>query len=133
MSEYMVCKSDMRDLGVVLDTLEEMGCPRDAVEVHEKAVALNGYPHHATRSAHVIVRAGQHNRYDIGFEKTENGYEAYVNDMDQRRPFPQDILNGRMKRLYTKNMTVRTAKRQGWRVASCEEEGGKIKLRVLPR
>ena len=149
----MVCDTDMRDFDILSETLAELGVPKDAIEVHSQPVPLNGYPGDRTKSAHVVIRAGTaagapvspnalsdspwsspRTGYDIGFEKQSDGtYRAYVNDMDRHRGLARDIVDGRMKRLYAKNMTIRTVARQGWRVQSCEEDGGKIKLKVLPR
>jgi hypothetical protein len=131
MSEYMVCGTEMKELDMVLETLKEMGW--NNVEVFDNAVELNGYPRHGTKLASVVIRGGKENNYDIGFNKDASGsFEAYVNDMDRSRPLPRDVLNGRMNKLYSKNVIVRNAKRQGLRV-TCEEHGGQIKIRASRR
>jgi hypothetical protein len=126
----------MRDWEVIKETLAELGCPKDAIREHDSPVELKGYPGDRAQHASIVIRGGTigaGNRYDIGFEKEADGsYRAYVNDMD-RGGISGDIRRGRLKRLYSKNVTVRTVKRQGWRIASCEEEGGQIKLKVLQR
>ena len=137
MSEYMVCETEMSDMEVIMETLAELGFPAGKVVVHDRAVALEGYGgDQRAQKAHVVIKRAHVGSAsnDIGFEKQANGsYKAWVSAYDQRRGLGREIMSGRMKRLYTKNATMRVAKRQGWKVQSCEEEDGKIRMRVIPR
>jgi hypothetical protein len=138
MSEYLVCETDMNNIEVILETLGELGFSGDKVSVYEEAISLEGYRGDKREQKGNIVIGRKYvggAANDIGFEKQSNGsYKAWVSAADKHRGLGKEIMSGRMKRLYSKNMTLRTAKRAGWRIQSCEEEGGKIKMRVsLPR
>ena len=137
MSEYLVCDTQMDDLDVVLETLEELGFPKSKVVVHATPVNLEGYRgDQRNQKAHIVIKR-QHvgvGSNDIGFERQDDGsYKAWVSSYDRNRGLGQEITGGRMKRLYNKNKTLREAKRHGMRVQSCEEEDGKIRMRIIPR
>ncbi len=135
MSEYMVCDTEMTNLEGILETLSELGFPN--VSVHETPVNLEGYGgDQRKQKANIVIKrklVGAASN-DIGFEKQKDGsYKAWVSQYDKNKGLGKEITSGRMKRLYSKNMTIREAKRHGMRIQSCEEEDGRIKLRVLPR
>ena len=137
MSEYLVCDTEMKNLEVILETLEELGFPGDMVVVHDEPVNLEGYQGDKRKQkAHVVIArrhiGGAAN--DIGFERQVDGsYKAWVSQNERNRGLGREIMSGRMKRLYSKNTAIRVAKRAGWTIQSCQEEDGKIRMRVLPR
>jgi hypothetical protein len=137
MSEYLVCDTEMDDLDVILETLEELGFPSSKVVVHATPVNLEGYRgDQRQQQANIVIKRQQVGAAsnDIGFEKQNDGsYKAWVSSYDKSKGLGREITGGRMKRLYNKNKTLREAKRHGMRVQSCEEEDGKIRMKIFPR
>jgi hypothetical protein len=134
MSEYVTCETVMTDLEVLKETLVELGVAESAIEVHDEPVALHGYQGDSrAQKAHVIIRRRNigASSNDIGFEKTESGnYRAWVSDFDQARGIGAEIVSGRMKPLYNKNNTLKTARTFGWPIKEIKEANGQIRIRI---
>lgn len=88
MSHYLDMKVPLTDCEAIVRSLGRMGIPRNAIEVHEKPVTMNGYGGQ-TRKANIVVRKRnleKHNACsyayaDLGFVENKDGtYTAYVDD-----------------------------------------------------
>jgi len=115
MSEYMICKGCFDDVDCLKEALVEHGFPQ--VEVHETAQVLHGYHNNRKTSAEVIIRAGvSGSRYDIGFQKTAEGFVPVMNDMDSRSGLGQVIQNGGLLQTFLKHKVLKQVEGKRCRV-----------------
>lgn len=106
MSEYMICKGCFDDVDCLKEALVEHGFPQ--VEIHETAQALNGYHNDRKTSAEIIIRAGiSGSRYDIGFQKTAEGFVPVMNDMDARSNLGQILKDGDLLQTFLKHKVLK--------------------------
>ena len=80
-SEYHKISIVLKDKGILVESLQEMGY---IPEVHDTAVSINGYGgSKIDNTAHIVVRKGQFGGFgDIGFEKIDDGYVMHADDYD---------------------------------------------------
>lgn len=140
MSELIQCDVDIKDQGVLVDSLVEVGVPRNAIEIFptEKPGQMSGYGSRK-RSANVIVRKGTlgSTYADIGFEFTPNGCVIHADHMDVNRGVARKIGqpemggSGELAKIYQKNVIMKAVRRTGrCRVAQNQDNQGKIRLRI---
>lgn len=128
MSEYVECKTKMKDRRALVDALKMLGFSENEIEVHDDPQHLYGY-HGDKRpeKAHVIIRrsnvGGSSN--DIGFVRKEDGtFEAIISEFDRNSPgkhakkyggyneaFRKDLACNYTEALYT-----RVAREKGYQV-----------------
>lgn len=88
MSAYLQLATPMTDAECLVDALADVGFARSMVEIHEQAVALDGYEGAAREQhAHIIIRR-QHvgsGSNDVGFVRTPTGFRLIVSGYDQSR------------------------------------------------
>jgi hypothetical protein len=88
MSAYITLATPMTDQQCLLEALADLGFDSTKVEVFEQAEQLQGYQgDRRQQRAHVIIRrqfVGSASN-DIGFERTETGFRAYVSGFDHPR------------------------------------------------
>jgi len=140
MSELIQCDVDIRDQGVLIDSLVEIGVPRSSIEVfpQEKPGQMNGYGSRK-RTAHVVVRKGTlgSTYADIGFEFTPDGCKIHADHMDISRGVAKKIGqpeiggSGELTKIYQKNVVIKSVRRNGrCRVASTQDNQGRVKIRI---
>ena len=87
-SHYTVCKSKIRNKAALLQALEDMGFTKGMIQVHDKAVALEGYQGDKRKDTAEIILprryvGGASN--DIGFKLQEDGsYAAIISAYDSK-------------------------------------------------
>ncbi len=129
MSEYIQCKTKMKDKQALLEALEVMGYPANMLEINDTPVNLYGY-HGDKRpeKANIIIRRkniGSASN-DVGFRKNADGtYEAIISDYDSRR-FSKE-WNKELARTYAEKLAVRQARSKGFEVTK-KVEGKKVIL-----
>jgi hypothetical protein len=128
MSEFVECKTKIKDRKALIEALMEMGLKKDQIEIHEKAAHLYGYQGDRREEvANVIIRRGAvgGSSNDIGFLKKEDGtYEAIISAFDRgsggnfakhtggyNANWVKDLT-----RKYTEKLYTRTAKEKGYEV-----------------
>lgn len=81
MSHLMPFKTTCSDQEALIRALIRMGFTREQIEIHEKAVRINGYHSEDNKVGHIIIRK-QHTTIpsDIGWELTKDG--VYVGHID---------------------------------------------------
>jgi len=135
MSEYLVCDTEIKDQDCLVDTLVEMGVERDHIEVHEEAVPLEGYHGDLRKQrAHVVIRRRHvgNASNDVGFELKDGSYKAWVSEYDKGHGIGKKIMSKELLRQYAKVKALNEIRgRRGFKVKSCEEKDGKIKIKVL--
>jgi hypothetical protein len=135
MSEFVSVETVYSDVESLVDALVECGINKTHIEVHDSPKPLVGYQSdERVQKAEVIIRR-QHvgsASNDIGFEKQADGkYKAWVSEFDRNRGLGAKIASGKLTQIYAKNKILKTVKmKRGQKVTSCEEKGGKIKIKV---
>jgi len=134
MSEFVECKTKIKDRKALIDALIAIGFAESEIEIHEEAVHLYGYQgDRREQKANVIIRkknvGGSSN--DIGFIKKDDGtYEAIISEFDRRSAgkhaqkyggynerFLKDLSQNYTERLYT-----RVAKEKGYEVKKVKKD-----------
>lgn len=132
MSEFVVCDTVYSDLEILKKAIIDLGVPADAIEVHESAVPLSGY--HGTTEGyvgHVVIRAGRaSNRYDIGFERTSEGFAPRVCDMDKRN-IGGKILTDLKQKYAEVTILEAVRKKHGCKITSnVKDKDGKVRIKL---
>jgi len=134
MSEFVECKTKIKDRKALIDALIAIGFAESEIEIDEEAVHLYGYQgDRREQKANVIIRkknvGGSSN--DIGFIKKDDGtYEAIISEFDRRSAgkhaqkyggynerFLKDLSQNYTERLYT-----RVAKEKGYEVKKVKKD-----------
>lgn len=131
MSEYIQCKTKMKDKQALLEALAEMGYPQDKLVIDDQGTNLYGY-HGDKRSdkAHIIIRRKHigDSSNDVGFRRNSDGtYEAIISDFDQRSMGFNQEWRDNLANKYATNLAVRTARAKGFEIVK-KVEGKKVIL-----
>lgn len=132
MSEYKKVAIDLRtsEEACLIDALVDIGFPRAAIEIHDKAVHLLGYGgDRRAQTAHVVIRrkhVGDMSN-DLGFERMPDGtYRLHVSDYDKHSLAPGASRIGmrydggfvkRLSGLAALRTTEKTMLKKGYRLA----------------
>lgn len=133
MSKYLVVELEITEGSHIVQALEEMGVPKECIEVHETPRALYGYQNDMrNEKANIIVRKENVRKYfgagapnDLGFERMSNGkYRAVVSAYDKSAWW--NNKENKFKQLTSVIKVEQTAKRNYF--TKRVEENGKIKV-----
>ena len=138
MSAYSENKTSFKDVDTLIEALVACGYPKEAIEVHEKAVNLYGYHGDMRKdTAEIVIRRANVNKYmsggasnDIGFKKSADGtYAAIISEYDSGKHNARWMAQ--VKTSYTENGIMKTANKQGLRFAGRKLVNGKVQLQFL--
>lgn len=129
MSLTQVCDTEITDVGVLRETLKELGV--DKLEEHEQPVSLRGWASSRTKAKWVIKANKNRSRFDIGFNMVDGKIKAIL-ESDDRSKLAQDIRSGRLKQCYAKRKVVQMVEKEFRRAKIKQEQmkNGKIRIRV---
>lgn len=142
MSEYMICKTEMRCRDSLVAAIVDCGIAREAIEVHEEPALLEGIESRRGQKASVIIRRNVVGslRNDIGFRIDASGnYILVMSDMDRRNEVGEKILpktmggTGELVKQYGKNRALAEVKKcYGHTIKKVETlPDGRIRIRLV--
>jgi len=145
MSEMINCDINIIDREILIESLEEIGIPRNKIEIFEidNAGEIIGYGSRRAK-AHVIVRRNTLGTSygDVGFEFiVENnkitGCKIHLDHADAHHGICNKIAptkihgSGELAKIYAKNSILKEIKRRGaFRLLSNTKDKDKIKIKV---
>ena len=138
MSKYVICEVHCCDEKSIVAAIEEMGFGRELIKTGQK-VMIPGDALNSGYDAQIVIPAAvAGTTYPIAFVKQADG--KYMLVMSSQDRFTKNGLRflsadkcgtGEFVQVYAKQRIVRAVSSNfGHRVASCEREGDKIRLRV---
>ena len=138
MSERIVCETKYSCIETLKEALNDLGIPLEAVEFHEEAQIMSIPERLGEHRANIILR-GVTAGTDIGFLKQADGkYEAIV--PTRAWTVGSRILSkinggtGELDQLYAKRAVLKAiSKTYGHTLKTCENQNGKIQIRVSVR
>jgi hypothetical protein len=126
MSEYVEIDTHLTDASLLVAALEDLGFPRDVIEIHATAVPLEGYRgDEREQRAEIVIRrlAVGRSSNDLGFARQSDGtFRAIISEYDQRTAgslgFAYDrAFLGRLTQRYGLRKIVPHYQAQGYRVS----------------
>lgn len=132
MSEYTVVECEYKDTECLKSSLKELGYE---FEEHANAQNLQGYTGDTrTQKANIIIRRKHvgNASNDVGFLKKSDGtYQMIISDFDRGIKKTTDKLLNKLKQLYSKHVSLKTAKKVGFSVTKNEVlANGQIKIKA---
>ena len=133
MSHLVECKTNMRNKKTLMDALEKMGVPSDAIEVSEGSpIKLNGYLSQTANVDICVRKEKYHKGYgDVGFSLGSDGsYVVHVDDMDDVRSLAslsknKSFSNG-VKKWYAACASQTALKKMGLSTKIHKNDDGKL-------
>lgn len=130
MSKYMAFESESFANGELLvDALKAMGFSK---VVQGEKLPLQGWDKRDVRVADIVIRKidVKHHRLlgDIGFQRTQKGYAAVVDDMDLTYSLGRDFIR-KLQTQYHEAVARKTARNLGGTLIR-EQVGKTVKIRV---
>jgi len=128
MSKYKRIVTKIMDEGLLVKALEELGIP------YERGDDLHLYGYQGDRrqqTAQVVVRRQHIDPYanDLGFARTDNGYEAIISEYDQCGRGARML--GEIRQQYAFEGVKQQAELQGYTVSSTERaQDGTLRLQL---
>jgi hypothetical protein len=132
MSEFAITKTCIKDKGVLIESLVELGVPQEHIEVCEIPQNLEGFQgDRRNQTADIIIRrqyVGSASN-DLGWKVQADGtYSLIISNFDKSNPFWRKMIpqsaggSGDLLKTYSKNVLKKVASKSFHRITKCENK-----------